>query len=284
MVHEQKGGEVIMNNSKHWLLECLAVVVGLLFLFPFYFIIVNSVKSFSDLMMNSAAWPMEYIWSNYSKAWTTLNFPKAFWNSLILTSFSVTGMALISCMAAYRIVRKDTLFHKILLFLFVSAMVIPFQSIMIPITQVAQNLGLLNKIFGLVFIYWGLGISLSTFLFHGYIRTIPYELEESAIMDGCSPYGTFWRIVFPLLKPMTVTVIILNTLWVWNDFLLPSLIITDSALRTIPLANFSFFSEYYNQWDLALAGLVMSVTPLLLFFLLLQKQVIEGITAGSVKG
>jgi raffinose/stachyose/melibiose transport system permease protein len=284
MVHKQKGGEVIMKKTKLWLLEGLAVVIGLLFLFPFYFIIVNSVKSFSDLMMHSAAWPMEFVWSNYSNAWNALDFPRAFWNSLLLTVFSVTGMAIISSLAAYRIVRKDTLFHKILLFMFVSAMVIPFQSIMIPLTQVAQNLGLLNKIFGLVFIYWGLGISLSAFLFAGYIRTIPYELEESAIMDGCSPYGTFWRVVFPLLKPMTVTVIILNTLWVWNDFLLPSLIITDSELRTIPLANFSFFSEYYNQWDLALAGLVMSVTPLLIFFLLLQKQVIEGITAGSVKG
>lgn len=273
-----------MKTSKVWLLEILAVVIGLLFLFPFYFIIVNSVKSFSELMLHSAAWPTEFIWSNYSQAWKALNFPKAFLNSLILTVFSVSGMAVISSMAAYRIVRKDTRFHKMLLFMFVSAMVIPFQSIMIPITQVAQNLNLLNNIFGLVFIYWGLGISLSAFLFHGYIRTIPYELEESAIMDGCGPYATFWRIVFPLLKPMTVTVIILNTLWVWNDFLLPSLILTDSNLRTIPLANFSFFSEYYNQWDLALAGLIMSVLPLLLFFLMMQKQVIEGLTAGSVKG
>ncbi|RXT03752.1 carbohydrate ABC transporter permease [Ammoniphilus sp. CFH 90114] len=267
-----------------WFLELLAIVIAILFLIPFYFILVNSVKSFGDIIMDGASWPKAFMWVNYVRVWETINFPRAFWNSLVVTVFSVAGMAIISAMAAYRIVRRPTVFSKVILFLFVSAMVIPFQSIMIPLVQVANGLNMLNSHVGLIFIYWGLGVPLSVFLFQGFIKTIPIELEEAAVIDGCSPYGVFWKVVFPLLKPVTVTVIILQSLWVWNDFLLPSLILQNTDLRTIPLANFSFFSEYTKQWDLGLAGLVMSITPLLIFFLFMQKHIIDGITGGSIKG
>jgi raffinose/stachyose/melibiose transport system permease protein len=125
---------------------------------------------------------------------------------------------------------------------------------------------------------------LNLFLYHGYIKSISKEIEESAVVDGCSTYGVFWRIVFPLLKPMTVTIILLNTLWIWNDFLLPSLMLSSKTLQTIPLATYSFFGQYTKQWDMALAGLVMGVLPIIVLFLAMQKQIVEGITAGSVKG
>ncbi|MFC4597573.1 carbohydrate ABC transporter permease [Cohnella hongkongensis] len=273
-----------MNSIRKLSLEALILLIALLFLSPFYFVFINSVKGFFELMTNVAGWPKHFVWANYANAWEALNYPKAFLNSLLVTVIGVTGIVVFSSMAAYRIVRHDSAFNRILLVLFIAAMVIPFQSIMIPLSVVSSSLGILNQVWGLAVIYWGLGLSLATFLLQGFVRTIPYELEESAIIDGCSPYGVFWRIVFPLLKPMIVTVIILNTLWLWNDYLLPSLILSDLNVRTIPLATYSFFAEYLKQWDLGLAGLVLSIAPLLLFFLLMQKHIIEGVTAGSVKG
>jgi raffinose/stachyose/melibiose transport system permease protein len=166
---------------------------------------------------------------------------------------------------------------------FVAAMVIPFQSIMIPLVKVAGNLNLLNSIWGIVIMYLGFGSGMTIFLYHGFIKGIPVELEEAAIIDGCSRLGVFWRIVFPLLKPITVTVVILNSLWIWNDFLLPSLVLQDPELRTIPLATFFFFGQYTKQWDLALAALVISIIPLLIFFFAMQKHIVKGITSGSIK-
>lgn len=163
-------------------------------------------------------------------------------------------------------------------------MVIPFQSIMIPLVRVASELNLMDSRTGLIICYFGFGVSLNVFLYHGFIKSIPKEIEESATVDGCTPYGVFWKIIFPLLKPMSVTVILLNSLWIWNDFLLPLLVLNSPDLRTIPLATFAFFGQYTKQWDLALAALVLGVIPIILFFLSMQKYIIEGITAGSVKG
>lgn len=265
-------------------LEVIGWFVAILFLIPFYFVGINSVKAFGDLLSNAAGWPDTFRFDNYSRVWDIMRFPSAFANSLLLTVLSNVGLIVFSAMAAYRMVRKPSRFNMVLLFLFVSAMVIPFQSIMIPLVKVASQLHLMNSIWGLVIAYFGFGVSLNIFLFHGFIKSIPKEIEESAVVDGCSPYGVFWRIVFPLLKPMTVTIVILNSLWIWNDFLLPLLFLYDPELRTIPLATYSFFGQYTKQWDLALAGLVMGITPIIIFFLLMQKHIIAGITAGSVKG
>ncbi|CAM4055907.1 carbohydrate ABC transporter permease [Paenibacillus alkaliterrae] len=266
------------------MIEIFAILLALLFLVPFYFVLVNSVKSFADLLLNSAGLPKEFVWTNYSRVWEIINYPKAFLNSLIVTVIANLGIAVFSSMAAYRLVRHPSKFNNLLFGVFVAAMVIPFQSIMIPLVKVANIAGLLNSLPGLIICYFGFGISLATFLFHGFVKAIPLEIEEAAIVDGTSPYGVFWRIVFPLLKPMTVTIILLNSLWIWNDFLLPSLVIPDPSLRTIPLATSSFFAQYTKQWDLALAGLVLGVTPIVIFFLFMQRHIIEGITAGSVKG
>ncbi|MBD2866205.1 carbohydrate ABC transporter permease [Paenibacillus oceani] len=271
-------------SGRTLLLELMALVLALLFLAPFYFVIVNSFKSFGDLLVNSANLPKSLHFENYSRVWEITQFPKVFTNSLIITVASNIGLVLISSMAAYRMVRVPSRLNKLLLLGFVSAMVIPFQSVMIPLVRVADWLNLMDNRLGLVICYFGFGVSLNLFLYHGFIKSIPLEVEESAVVDGCSPFGVFWRIVFPLLKPMTVTIVLLNSLWIWNDFLLPLLILSSPDLRTIPLATYSFFGQYTKQWDLALAGLVLSVTPIVIFFLAMQRHIIEGITAGSVKG
>ncbi|KAF0815676.1 Multiple sugar ABC transporter, permease protein MsmG [Bacillus sp. ZZV12-4809] len=266
-----------------FLLEIIGIVLGIIFLIPFYFVFINSVKGFADILIDAAAWPKEFLFSNYMKVWDIINFPRAFWNSLIITVISNIGLVIISSMAAWKMVRTPGKFSKILFVLFVSAMVIPFQTVMIPLMKLGGTLNLTNSIPGLIIMYFGFGVPLSLFLYHGFIKTVPIEIEESARIDGCSQFGVFWRIVFPLLKPITVTVVILNTLWIWNDYLLPLLVLQDAELRTIPLATSSFFAQYTKQWDMGLAALVMGITPVIIFFLFLQRHIIKGIAQGSIK-
>ncbi|RXJ00369.1 carbohydrate ABC transporter permease [Anaerobacillus alkaliphilus] len=270
-------------TARTFALEIATILLAILFLVPFYYVIVNSLKSFAEILLNASALPTEIKWSNYTVAAERIQYGKVFLNSLIITALSNVVIVVFCSMAAYKLVRSTSKLSNIIFIMFVAAMVIPFQSIMIPLIRVTSNLGLLNSIYGIVIMYLGFGSGLAIFLYHGFIKSIPKELEEAAIIDGCSPFGVFWRIVFPLLKPITVTIVILNSLWIWNDFLLPLLVLQDVSLRTIPLATFYFFGEYTKQWDLALAALVLGIVPLLIFFFLMQKHIIKGITSGSIK-
>ncbi|MFD2330338.1 carbohydrate ABC transporter permease [Cohnella sp. GCM10020058] len=266
-------------------IEVLAILLALLFLAPFYFVLVNSLKTLGEILVDAASLPEVYKFTNYSRVWDMIRFPTALRNSVVITAISVAGIVTISSMTAYRLVRRPTRFNNLLFLAFISSMIIPFQSVMLQLVRVTSILELRGDLLGIVVCYLGFGLALSVFLFHGFIKGVPLEIEEAAVMDGCSPYGVFWRIVFPLLKPIAVTVVILNTLWIWNDYLLPVLIIgSNKDLTTIPLAVTRFFGQYTKQWDLALAGLAMSVTPIVVLFLLLQKHIVEGITSGSVKG
>jgi raffinose/stachyose/melibiose transport system permease protein len=243
----------------------------------------NSLKPFAEILTNTSALPKVFQFDNYVRAFEMLDFFNVFKNSLIITIASNVVLVIFCSMAAYMLVRTKKKISNIIFMTFVAAMIIPFQSIMIPLIKTAGNFGLLNSVWGLVIMYLGFGSGMTIFLYHGFIKGIPVELEEAAIIDGCSRFGVFWRIVFPLLKPITVTIVILNSLWIWNDFLLPSLVLQDPELRTIPLATFFFFGQYTKQWDLALAALVLGIIPLLIFFFSMQKHIIKGITSGSIK-
>jgi len=268
-----------------FILEFAAILLALIFLSPFYLVLTNSVKGLREILVDAASFPQVYKWSNYADVWNIINFPKAFWNSLQITLLSVIFIVLFSSMAAYQIVRKPSKFNSFVFLLLISAMIIPFQSLMLQLVRVTSILELRGELYGIVACYLGFGMPLSVFLFHGFIKTVPYELEEAARVDGSNPYGVFFRIVFPLLMPIIVTVIILNTLWIWNDYLLPVLVIGGNKdLTTLPVAVTKFFGQYTKKWDLALPGLVMAITPILLFFLSLQKYIVEGVTSGSVKG
>lgn len=272
-------------RPKHFVLEIAAILLALVFLSPFYLVLSNSVKSLKEILLDAASIPAVYHWDNYAKVWDAIDFPQAFWNSLSITVLSVIFIVMFSSMAAYQIVRKPSRFNSFVFLLLVSAMIIPFQSLMLQLVRVTSILELRGELYGIVACYLGFGMPLSVFLFHGFIKSVPYELEEAARVDGSNPYGVFFRIVFPLLLPIIVTVIILNTLWIWNDYLLPVLVIGGNKdLTTLPVAVTKFFGQYTKKWDLALAGLVMAITPILLFFLSLQRYIVEGVTAGSVKG
>jgi raffinose/stachyose/melibiose transport system permease protein len=262
----------------------LLVLLALIFLLPFYFITINSVKSFSEIIKTPASLPTTIRFENYRIAIRQVSFFQMLFNSLVITVFSVSLMVLFGSPAAWKLVRVPSKVSTIFFTLYVAAMVIPFQSVMVPLVKVASEAQLLDSRLGLICIYVGFGQSFTVFLYHGFIKTVPYELEESALLDGCSDARLFFSIVFPLLKTITVTIIILQTLWVWNDFLLPSLILYAKDLQTIPLSINRFFGQYKNQWDKALPTLVMGILPIVVFFLSLQRFMIQGIAEGAVKG
>ncbi|WP_138495168.1 carbohydrate ABC transporter permease [Paenibacillus pinistramenti] len=266
------------------IVEIILVLLGLVFLVPFYFLLVNSVKEYGSILTDSANWPAAFHWSNYKEAWKATDFPKAFLNSLIVTVVSNLLLSLICAMAAYKMVRRPNRFNKLLYLAFVAAMVIPFQAIMIPLVKVLSGLSLMDSTLGLIIAYLGFGAPITVFLFHGFVKSVPVDIEEAGKVDGSSAYGIFFRLVLPLMQPIIVTVIILNTLWIWNDYLMPYLILQNPSRATIPIATYAFFGQYTKQWDLALPALTLGIAPVVIFFLFMQKYIIEGVSAGSVKG
>lgn len=276
-----------MNKTRHFSIlkvisVILSVLLGLLFLSPFYIVIINSFKTRQELFANTLALPKTFSFSNYSRAFEQLNFFQTIFNSLFITAVSVVIIIIFSSMAAWMLERTKSKISGIIFMFFVGSMVIPFQSVMLPLVKLMGSLHFLN-VGGLIFMYLGFGASLSIFLYHGNLKSIPKELDEAATIDGCNKFQTFVYIIFPLLKPISITVAILNTTWIWNDYLLPSLVINKPATQTIPLRTFFFFGQYTKQWDLALAALVLTIIPVVVFYFLAQKHIIKSITAGSIK-
>ena len=185
-------------------------------------------------------------------------------------------------MLAYYLSRHKTKLTKGIFMVLVASMIVPFQALMIPFIGIWGDFISFNNIISLIVFYQGFGVALSTFMYHGFISNIPMELDEAAAIDGASEYTIFWRIIFPMLKPITATVAIINTLWVWNDFLLPRLVLSTES-QTLPLSTFGFYGTYTSEYGQAMAGLVLAVIPIITFFLILQRQFISGISSGAVK-
>lgn len=265
------------------LLTVFILLVSLVVLSPLLLALLNSFKGLSEITHDVGSLPEVWRFDNYARAWSSLNFPLALWNSLVVTVLSNAGVVLISSMAAYRIVRHPSRGNQALYKIFLSEMILPFQVVMIPLTIVLKKLGLINTTGGVVFAYLGMGVAMGVFTYCGFIKSIPRELEEAALMDGCSELRLFFHIVFPLLRPTTYTLIVINTFWFWNDFLLPLLVLSARELRTIPIAIDSLMGQYIMQWDLALPALMMAILPALIAFLFMQKNIVAGLTAGAVK-
>jgi raffinose/stachyose/melibiose transport system permease protein len=273
-------GKNILGYFKYGLLYILLLI----YLCPFYLVVINSFKNRTEIISNPLGFISKMDFSNFVNAFRQMNYLDAFINSLIITSISVLIIALFSSMTAYFFVRFKWKINKFLFFMMVTSMLIPFQSIMIPLVRIyGANLKLLDNKWILIYMYMGFGSSLSVFVYHGFIKSIPMELEEAAMIDGCTRVQTFFKIVFPLLRPTTLTLIILNVLWIWNDFLLPSLVLISKANRTLPLSTFYFHGTYTADYGLLMAGLLLTIIPVVVFFILMQKHIISGIMQGAIK-
>jgi raffinose/stachyose/melibiose transport system permease protein len=269
--------------------EILLVVLALAFLSPVYIMLVNSFKNRAELYENALALPSSYSFQYYAKAMEKMNFLTAFGNSLFVTVVSVVFVVVLASMTAWMLVRTDNRLSKFIFLTLVATMLIPFQTLMMPLMQVMDfirtnlHIPMLNTHGGLIYMNVGFHASMAVFLYHGFMKSVPIALEEAATLDGCSKFGVFWRIVFPMLKTITITIAILDVIAMWNDYLLPSLTLADKGLRTIPLSTFYFFGEFTIVWNLAMAGLTLTVIPVVIFYAFAQKYIIKGIAAGAVK-
>ena len=274
-------------TSKLKILEVFMWLLLILYMAPFYLMFINSFKTRREIFANTTGLPDIWNYQNYLDAANKMDLISSFANSMIITIGSVILLLLFSSMAAWLLVRDKTKKSKILFYVFTAGMIVPFQAVMIPLVKWMSKMELgpikmLGTRYGLIFMYIGFGVSMSIFLYHGFIKGIPEEVEEAATIDGCSKWQTYTKIVLPLLKPTTVTVAVLNSIWIWNDFLLPFLTL-DKHVRTIPLAMNNFFGAFSKQWELAMAALVMAIIPIIIFYFFVQKHIIAGIVQGSIK-
>lgn len=275
-----------MNKRKKitYIIEfIIACILFIFYVFPFILIIINSFKSRLEIIENPIALPKAFDFSNYKEAFDTMNYSSSALNSLIVTVVSVALIIIFCSMLAYMLERWDWKINKIIFILLVVSMLIPFQALMIPFVSIYGKFNLLNSKWMLAFFYLGFGANMATFMFHGFIKSVPRELEEAALIDGAGKMQVFWKIVFPMLKPITTTIAILDVLWVWNDFLLPSLVLVEDEQHTLPLSTYYFFGKYTANYGPAMAGLVLSIIPVIIFYLIMQKEIVKGMIEGAIK-
>ena len=270
------------------LIYAVLVFLTVVFLGPIFFILMNSFKERFAIANNPFALPVAELWAGFTNYITGIQGEGFGWAivwSFVITILSVATIVFFSSMTAYYITRVKTWWTSALYFIFVFSMVIPFQMVMFPTVVIADRLQLANPL-GMVVLYLGFGAGLSVFMFSGFIKSIPLEIEEAAYIDGCSPLTTFFRVVLPMLKPTAITVAILNAMWVWNDYLLPYLVIgLSTPYRTIPVVIQQFIGSQGDR-DLGamMAMLVLAIIPIIVFYMSAQKHIVEGVAAGAVKG
>ncbi|WP_419890236.1 carbohydrate ABC transporter permease [Paenibacillus xylanexedens] len=273
-----------MQRLNSYLIRLLLILGSLVAMLPIYMAVVNSFKTQGEIFQSFIALPTTLHWENYSDAFNKINLLGSSMNSAIVSFLGIGGIVFCASLAGYKLSRTSGRLSNLIFFLFIASMLVPFHSIMIPLTRVAKGMGVQGSTYGLALIYIGLGVNMAIFLYHGFVKSIPRELEESAQMDGCNEFQTFFQIIFPLLLPITVTIAILDFLWIWNDFLLPLLMLTDVNRYTLILSTNMLFGEYNKEWPLILSSLVLTAIPVILIYAFFQKFIMEGIAEGAVKG
>lgn len=277
------------KKISHIIMWIVLLVLFICFILPFILVVINVFKTKADITMNplSLIGAHGFTFKNFPEAMKKMNFFTVFGNSFIITLCATILTIVFSSMMAFVIVRNGRWKLCTLMFsLMVASMVIPFQVLMVPLVSVYGGLlGVLNHRITLILLHVGFSVSMAVFMFHGAIKTnIPLELEEAATIDGCSRWQTYWKIVFPLLKPTVATVAIINAMAYWNDYLLPSLVLTKKELYTIPIATQAFYGTYSTDIGLVMAALLLAMLPILILYVFLQRYIVEGVTSGAVKG
>ena len=283
------------ERNRNFIALIIAVIIAIFILFPFFLVVINSAKSSGDIVISPINLPKNWgqMLDNMKNVINNANFNywSSFKSSIIITIVSLALLTVFSCMAAWVLSRNEKKKWSAIIFLiFVAAMVIPFQVVMLPILTIFKNISnflgipMLSSYIGIIFAYLGFGGSMSIFIFHGFVKGIPKELEEAARIDGCTHEQIFFKIIFPLMKPVQMTVLILNGLWIWNDYLLPSIMLgLNGRIKTLPIAVSSFVGSYVKQWDLILTAAFLAMIPIIILFLFAQKQIIRGMMEGAIK-
>lgn len=273
-----------IKEKYNWPITILLLVLAVVFILgPLYIAIVIAIKDPSD-MANVIAWPKTIRLQNFADAWTMTNYPQKFGNTLFITVINLVFTILTNSMVAYAITRnKDkSKFFSMAYYYFVSAMFIPFNVIMLPLVKQASAFNM-DNIFGITFLYIIFGLPMNTFLYTGFVKSLPVALDEAAYIDGATPIQTFYKIIFPLMKPMSATVAILSFMWTWNDFSMPLVLLSEEKYQTLQLAQYVFKGQFNTQYNLAFASYLLVLIPILLVYIFCQKWIISGVTSGAVK-
>ncbi|MBZ9685774.1 carbohydrate ABC transporter permease [Clostridium estertheticum] len=259
-------------------------IIAVFTLFPVFIAVLNSFKTQAEIGISVLSLPKNFNFSNYTSALGKMDYLRVVYNTFYITLISVVGIIAVSSLAGYKLAKTSGKLSAFIFLLFTSSMLVPFQSVMLPLYKLAKTIGLSGTKTGLTVIYMGLGINMAIFLYHGFSKGIPNEIEEAALIDGCNEFEMFYKIIFPLLRPISATIAILDVLWIWNDFMLPLVMISDTKNYTIVLKARMFVSQYIIDWPSILAALVCSMIPVIIFYVILQKNIVKGIAAGAVKG
>ena len=273
------------RKAKLVILTIVMAVIAIVYIYPVFLMFINSVKPFGEVVLDVIALPSKLEWANYSYVIEKMEYGRLFINNLMITAIGIIGIIVFSSMSAYILNRKRNRYTKIAQLLIITPMLIPFQTIMITLLKVMNVVELSGSRVGLGIQYWGFGIPMAAFIYSNFMSTIPKEIDESAFIDGAGTFRTFRSIIFPLLKSVTFTVIVLDVMWIWNDFLLPLLMVNSSnETKTLVLSAYTFVGQFNTQWHYAMAAMVLAVLPSIIIFIFLQKYIVEGVVAGAVKG
>lgn len=259
------------------------VILALITLAPILIALINSFKTNGEIYTNIIKLPTVWQFDNYVQVFKKTNYIQSLKNTVFLVTLSLSGIVLFSSMAGYKLARTKSKLSSTIFFMFIISMLIPFHSIMIGLVDVANKLNVQGPLWGLAIIYMGIGSPMAVFLYHGFTKNIPKEIEEAALIDGCNNFQLFYKIVFPMLKPITATIVILNALWIWNDFLLPLLMITDKDNYTLLLSTKMLFGQYNADWSKVLALLIMAMLPVIVVYVFMQKYIVKGVSDGAIK-
>ena len=263
--------------------QALLLLFTLLFLSPLLYMVLNSFKPYSQMLKEPWSFPKELFLDNYVKAFRQMEFFQSLWNSCLITAVSVALIVFLGALAAYPITRFRNRITDFLSVYFLIGYMVPTQVLIVQIFSVMKKVDLINTKSGLILVYAS-GVSFAVFMYQGFVRSIPIDMEESALIDGARPMQVFWKIVFPLLRPATATLVIFQTMWIWNDFTLSSLFLSSRRNLTLLLELHQCIGEFSLDWSVMLAIMCIVMLPMVIFYLAMQKQIIAGMTSGAVKG
>lgn len=276
-----------MKKNKIYVLivGIIMIIVAMGFMVPIYYIIINAFKPLKDVVMNTGNFPKSLYLKNFREVWEKANYFILLKNSLILTLFSLIGIVILGSMAGYKLSRIKSKWSNGIVLYFLLTLVIPFQATMIPLVKLLKYMNLMDSLIGLMLVYIGMGTPIAIFLYTAGVKSIPISMEESAKIDGAGSLRIFFQIIFPLLKPVTSTVIILDGLWIWNDFLLPLITLTTTSKETIPVGTMSLIiGQYSSMLNYGVVAAIYAFLPMLVLYILLQKYFVKGIIDGATKG
>ena len=270
------------EKTRNIIIEIILWIFSIVFIYPLLMVVITSFKSYGEANYLSLALPAEWLYENYVQVFIEGKILSSFFNSLYITVFSVVLIVAISSMLAYILMRRRDRLNRMIYRGLTFGIIAPFAAM--PTIQMLKTMGIHGSRTSLIFIYAAMFLPFSTMLYSSFIVTIPQDLDEAGIIDGCTGFALFRRIIFPLLQPITVTVGVLNFMWVWNDFQVPIYLLNSSSKWTLPMSVYNFFGQFNRSWHLVSADMVLVSLPVIIIYLFAQRYIIDGMTAGAVKG